>query len=226
MESKSRTDSKNDGTDVPVGQAETPSVEKRIAAELVKFLGGAVQPVGIGGQKSLLPCNPDGKDVSSFGEVGEKLAEAVAEANSSAAGNGDRPFLTLRRMFGKRVFDDLADRSKRPRALTEILVSQIRDNALTCEMLNTSLYSMRQEEISKSLISGKGPLQNTIAQRERCEKSVHAAIEVMNAIDEATYPAVKIRQRRSVKVRMEKPGGKKVTMTGSEMHETKNRQLQ
>lgn len=214
MKKKSNEEQKYAGMDVPVEQAETPSVEKRMAAELVKLLRG-LEPANVGGQK-----------VASFGEVSEKLAEAVAEANSLAAGNGDRPFLTLRRMFGRRVIDDLADRSKRPKVLTEILASQIRDNALTCEMLNTSLYSMRQEDIQKSLAQGKGPLQNVVALRERCEKSVHAAVEVMNALDEATYPAVKIRQRRSVKVRMEKAGGKKVTMTGSEMQETKNRQLQ
>ena len=226
MESKSGTGSENAGMDVPVEQAETQSVEKRIAAELVKFLGGAVQPAGNAGQKSLLPFHPGCKDVTSFGDVSEKLVEAVTSANSVDASNGDLPFSTLYRLCGKRLGEELADRSKRPRVLAEILASQIRDNALVCEMLNTSLYSMRQEDIGKSLINGKGPLQNTIALRHRCEKSVHAAVEIMNAVDESLYPQVTIRKKRSVRISMGKTGKQNVTLAGSTMQEQKKRQLQ
>ena len=224
MESKRGVGPEKSGTDVE--QAETPSVEKRVVAELAKFLGGAVQPSGIGGQKSLLPCHPGGEEVSSFGEVSEKLAEAVANANSGAASSGDLPFSTLYRLCGKRLGEDLADRSKRPKLLAEILAAQVRDGASTCELLNSLLYGMTHDEIVRSISEGKGKLQAILALRHQSEKAVHSAVEVMNAVDEAAYPAVKIRQRRSVKVRMGKTGKQEVTLAGSTMQEQKKRQLQ
>lgn len=205
-----------------------PATQGMGASDILKLLTAAVQtaggsPVAV---KATPPCTSSDKDSPSFGAISEKLVEAVTAANSGAAGNGEMPFSMLYQLSGKQLSDDLADRSKRPRLVSEILAAQIRDNALACELLNSSLYGMKHEDIQKSLALGKGVLQNTLELRHRCEKAVRSAAETLSAVDEVLYPKVKIRQKRSIKVRMAGPGKQRVTMARSTVHEHKKNQLQ
>lgn len=208
-------------------QGEMPaSVARNGYGEILKLLSGEVQLAGSGPWTAggALPDDVDVVGEPSFAGLSERIVESVASANIELACKGELPFSTLYRLCGRRLSEELSDRRKRPAVLSEILAAQVRDNAIACEFLNSALYGMRDGDIQKSLAQGKGPLQNTLALRHKCEKAIHAAVETMNAVDEALYPQVTVRRKSSMKI-CRKGERSKVTMTGSTMQAVKNRQL-